>query len=316
MDEIDRKILIALDKDSRLSNSRIAKLARTSKDIVNYRIAKLQRENILTGFYAMPVIPKIGFRMYKLLLKFHSLSKEKEEELIEWLEKYPTVVWVESCDGAWNTIVTLSAKDFVEIAQTVKDAFAKFGKYISKKEILTIASVRMFNEKYLYPKGQFVYEKKYSMFEKIADFDDKDKIIMMMLAKNSRASSTEIAKKIKITPEATAKRLKNLIKGGFFAGFKPRINFTKLGYEYFHVFISTKSPAIEEEIINFYKSHPDCVYILEHVGYYDMHLEFVMKSTQHFREVLRELRDKFGDKIHDYEPLQIYAERKFNLVPA
>ena len=107
MDEIDRKILIALDENSRKSNSQIAKAARTSKDIVNYRMAKLRRDNILTGFYTMLVVPKIGFRMYKLLLKSHSLNKEKEEELIGWLEKYPTVVWVGSCDGAWNIVMTL-----------------------------------------------------------------------------------------------------------------------------------------------------------------------------------------------------------------
>ncbi len=316
MDEIDRKILVALDKNVRASNTRIAKAARVSKDVVNYRIAKLQKEGILTGFYSIPAVAKLGINFYKLLLKFHSLNKEKEIELLSWLGREKTTAWVGSCDGNWNLIATLSIQNFSELSRVLKEVYSKYGKFISKKEVLIVESVSMLNEKYLYPNGEFVYEQRINLLETPESIDEKDKIILHLISGNARISTTEIAKKIFLTPEAAAKRLKNLFKRNFIIGLKPRISFTKLGYEYFHVFISAKTPAATKEIISFYKHHPDCVSILEHIGRYDMHLEFVVKTTQHFREVLKDLRDKFGDKIHEYEPLQIYTEYKINAMPA
>jgi DNA-binding Lrp family transcriptional regulator len=140
--------------------------------------------------------------------------------------------------------------------------------------------------------------------------------ILKLITANSRSNISEIAKKINITPEATAKRLKNLVKSDMIVGYKPRINFTKLGYEYFHVFISTKTPYFSMEIVNYYKLHPDCVFIGELMGYYDLWLEFVVKTTQNFRRVLTDLRNKFGQKINEYEPLQIYTEYRINPLPS
>ena len=310
MDEIDRRILIALDKEPRASNSRIAKACRVSKDVVGYRITKLKEEGILTNFYALPAMGKLGGKFYKFLLKFHSLGTEKEKELVEWMHNHRHTAWVGSCDGNWNMIATLSVNNLQELSSLMKDTYKKYGKLISKKELLVTTSVSMFNEKYLYPKGEFVFDRHFELFEEPASIDEKDKIIISQLSADARQSIISIAKKIKLTPEATAKRMKNLLKRGIIIGYKPRISFTKLGYEYFHVFVSAKTPDFAKEIMNFYKQHPECVSILEHLGRYDMHLEFVVKSTQRFREVLKELRNKFGDKIHEYEPLQIYSEYK------
>ncbi|HLC51284.1 MAG TPA: Lrp/AsnC family transcriptional regulator [archaeon] len=316
MDEIDRKILVELDKNVRFSNTQIAKAARTSKDVVNYRINKLQKDGILTGFYCLPNTGKTGKILCKLLLKFQSIGKEKEQELWKFIGDDPRTVWVGSCDGTWNMIATLSLENFRDMADIISRVNAKYGKYLSKKEMLIITSVTKFNEKYLYPKGAFIYETKFTIDEPSIDLDKKDRTLLKELSINSRMSTVDLSKKINLTPEATAKRLKRLEKEGVILGYKPRINFAKLGYDYFHLFISAKNPQIVKEIIQYYKTHPNCVYALEEAGYYDMHLEFVVKGTQRFREILEDLRDKFGDKIHEYEPLQIYTEYKIVIYPS
>ena len=82
------------------------------------------------------------------------------------------------------------------------------------------------------------------------------------------------------------------------------------------MFISEKNTESLKELVNYYKSHKECTAILEHIGYYDTHFEFVLKSTQDFRAILQELRDKFGNKINEYEPLPIYAEYIINPLPS
>jgi len=316
MDEIDRKILIQLDKNVRVSNTQIAKAVRASKDVVSYRIARLQEAGILTGFFALTASSKLNRHFYKLLLKFQSIGTEHEKELLGWLNKNEHVVWTGSSDGNWNLIITLSVENIKQLTDLLDSLYAKYGRYMSKKELLSVKSVAMYNEKYLYPKGQFAYEHYLDFTAKPEQIDKKDLILLKSVADNSRSSIVTLAKAINLTPEATAKRLKSLLKKGFIVGYKPRISFTKLGYEYFHVFISARTPSAVKEIIDYYKSHPDCVAILEELGYYDMHLEFVIKTTQQFRDILKDLRDRFGDKIHEYEPLQIYTEYRINPLPS
>ena len=316
MDALDRKILTELDKNSRTPNTRIAKAIRSSKDVVNYRIAKLQKDGVLTGFYSLPAMGRIGKRFYKLLLKFQSLGTNQEKTLLDSISKDPHTSWVGSCDGNWNAIVTFSVENLQQLNDSVNKISLRYGKFFSRKELLPVTVIRMFNEKYLYPEGKFVFEHKFNLLETPEELDKKDSVIIRQVCDNSRISITDLAKKINLTPEATAKRLKNLIKNGLLGGFKPRINFTKLGYEYFHVFISVKTPKIANDVIEFYKMHPSCVAILEELGYYDMHLEFVVESTQKFREILKELRNRFGDDIREYEPLQIYTEYKINPYPS
>lgn len=315
IEELDRKILLELDKNVRASNSKIAKAIGVSKDVVNYRINKLQKEGILTGFFSLTSVTRLGIFYHKLLLKAQSLDITTEEEMLNWLSDHPNVVWLGSCDGNWNLIITTATRDLSELERLIEQISTKYGKFFSKKLLLQVLSVRMFNEKYIYPKGEFVYEQHFSLLEKPQKIDAKDNIIISEISKDSRCKISEIADKINLTPEATAKRLRFLLKGGTIVGLRVRINFAKLGYDYFHVFVSTKDTNIRREIVEYYKRHPDCVAILEHLGYYDMHLEFVVKSTQHFRQILKDLRNRFGEKITEYEPLQIYTEYKINPYP-
>ena len=316
LDVVDRKVLVELDKNVRVSNAQIAKKLRLSKDVVNYRISRLQRDGILTGFYALPRLARLGNRMYKVLLKFQSLGTEKEAELLDFLGKHPHVAWLGSCDGNWNLIITVVVDKPGQLSGLLKQVYSKYGLFLSRKEVLLVSSVLTFNEKYLYPRGELVYEKGWTMLEESTPIDAKDRTIIQELSANARASTTSVAAKLGLTPEATAKRIKNLLKQGLIVYFKPRISFQKLGLEYFHVFVTTKTPETTVEMINYYKKHPNCVYVLEETSYYDMNLEFVVESTQKFREVLKDLRDRFGEKVHEYEPLQIYSEYKINPYPS
>jgi len=61
--------------------------------------------------------------------------------------------------------------------------------------------------------------------------DEKDKMIIDMLMKNSRTPITEIARKLGITDVAVKKRLEKLEREGVILGYTIKINPSKLGYE-------------------------------------------------------------------------------------
>ena len=64
LDEKDRKILLELDKNSRQTDSEIAKKVRLSKQITNYRIQNLKKKKIISNFYTVVNAGNLGFNSY------------------------------------------------------------------------------------------------------------------------------------------------------------------------------------------------------------------------------------------------------------
>ena len=52
----------------------------------------------------------------------------------------------------------------------------------------------------------------------------------------------------------------------------------------------------QNELIKFYTQHQHINFIMEHIGYYDLHLEIVI-NQENAEQILEELRTKFGKKI-------------------
>ena len=63
----------------------------------------------------------------------------------------------------------------------------------------------------------------------------------------------------------------------------------------------------QNELIKFYTQHQHINFIMEHIGYYDLHLEIVI-NQENAEQILEELRTKFGKKIINYELLKITRE--------
>ena len=53
MDKKDKLILKELDKDARQSNAEIGKKINLSKDVVNYRIKRLEENEIIQNYYSI-----------------------------------------------------------------------------------------------------------------------------------------------------------------------------------------------------------------------------------------------------------------------
>ena len=53
LDIKDKKILYELDMDARQSISSIAKRVGLSKEVVNYRIRRMEKEGLIDGYYAI-----------------------------------------------------------------------------------------------------------------------------------------------------------------------------------------------------------------------------------------------------------------------
>jgi DNA-binding Lrp family transcriptional regulator len=94
LDLIDKKILVRLDRDSRRSNSSIAKELRISRERVDYRIKNLIKKGVIRKFPTIINPTKFGYSMFKLYFQFQNLEPKKHEELVKWLVSNSFVQWV------------------------------------------------------------------------------------------------------------------------------------------------------------------------------------------------------------------------------
>src|SRR3989338_958500 len=126
----DRKILYHLDINSRQSNAEIAKKVGLSKQVVGFRIQRLQREKIISSFHTVIDISKLGFTVHKNFLRLQSIDAQKEQEILDFLTQHPNVVWIASCDGQFDLAFGTWAKDMTFLDRTLREFNKKFGEYI------------------------------------------------------------------------------------------------------------------------------------------------------------------------------------------
>ena len=111
--------------------------------------------------------------------------------------------------------------------------------------------------------------------------------------------------------------LKNMIKNKVIEGFKPKIDVNKLGYQWHLLLIQFQNitPERKKEFISFCKNHPKIYYVTNTIGLYNMMLDVHVKSSEEFKEVLLELKEKFSDIIKLYESIVLFDEYKIDYFP-
>ncbi len=312
MDVKNLKILESLDINPRASFNQIGKSARISKEVAQYRFKQMINEDILTGLYAIIDISKLGYQTYKILVKYKSVTSQVQKNIIEHIKKNKIVAWTGLCEGTWDLIITVCSPNSREFTDFFNTFFDLFGRYFIDKEILIPTDNHMINDKYL-ANGKLIYNKRMSFHSEKINIDDTDRKILLELSLNSRSSFTHIGKKLKLSYWAIAQRYKKLIQQNIIIVLKPRINFRKLGYDYYHLFVESNDKESKKEIVSYYVSHKHCVMLMNHIGSYSMHIEFVCKKEE-MHSIILDLRERFGEKIQKYEPLLIVEEYVMNLI--
>jgi Lrp/AsnC family transcriptional regulator for asnA, asnC and gidA len=231
-------------------------------------------------------------------------------ELINWLLKKEEVVWVGKVEGRWDLIITLRCEEIEELYALLENFNNKFGKNIKEKQLLLSYELIWFNEKYLFNDTKNYYSITLRQKDGRSDIDETDKKIISILEHNSRTQTIDIAKEVKLTAQAVAKRIKILLEKGVIAGFKLRNNLAALDKGYHHIFISLRDFSKIENIVSYYKMSKGCVFIMKYHGSYDLHLELVSDSQNDFRSIIKDFRERFGDYVSDYSQLTILEESK------
>lgn len=93
----------------------LAKEANLNVKTVNSILKQLSQRKIIKGFKQIINTDKLNIQKFRLFLKLHNISQEREMELLNFLTEQKEIVQVNKTVGDWNMEVDIEALDKVKI---------------------------------------------------------------------------------------------------------------------------------------------------------------------------------------------------------
>jgi DNA-binding Lrp family transcriptional regulator len=157
----------------------------------------------------------------------------------------------------------------------------------------------------------------YDHLEQDVKLDVKDKRILMLLAENSRMPLTQIAKKVKLSRDAINYRIKRMEEKGVIIKFFPSLNYAKLGYYLFHVFVLMDELDTKEQdkLINHLVIHSHVESVLEYNDRWDLEIVFIAKDLLEFDSIILGITEKFSHVVIEKDKVEIIKRYKSQYIP-
>lgn len=138
LDEIDKKLLILLTKNARANLQEIGAKLRVSWKTADYRIKNLEKNKIIVGYRTNINYKKLGYGNTKVLLYLKELTKEKENELINYLKFLKNSIWIIKFIGKSDLEFEVLVKDREEFFDIMTELREKFSSVIRSYDSFTI----------------------------------------------------------------------------------------------------------------------------------------------------------------------------------
>ena len=296
----DRKILYELDLDARQSLTQIGKKVGLKKDIVSYKIKRMQGAGVIKNFWTAINTFKLGYQVYRIYITFQYVSSNIKEEIIQHFINYKNVWTVLSLKAEIDFDVVVWINDIYEFYQFWSKTLDKFEDYFAKYTISVYVGGFDYKKSYLLPdedkkNDRLMYRD--ICDRKIVEIDEIDYKLLNEIAVNARIQLIDIAKKLGCSSQAVNYRLKNLIKNGVINAFRVNVDLPKLGLQQYKLEIYLRDHKQRDAIWNYLKEKPYCDSLNVAIGWCDLEFEITVENIDKLGRIMDEIYSKFPNAI-------------------
>ncbi len=315
LDQIDKRIISEIEKNARIPLTLLAKKVHVSRTIAEYRLQQLEEKKIIRGYYALLDPSKFGLTVWKLWISLNTTKQDKKDKVFSYLEKHPRIWWFAECAGVYDTVICVLCKNPHEFNQFFNEIQDKFGEYMRDSAILINVSFEYHTRGYLFNKPAQMIESSFQEKPNINKISDDAIAVLKQVCSNARISYAQLAEKTQRNAKTIKKTLVELKKTGVIVYFRPSIDVTKLGYEYYKVLLYLHNPkgGIIPSITEWCRIQSNIIAIISCVGPWQLELEIEIDTFRNLCNLLSQLKDKFSDVVKSYETLLITKEGNFEL---
>jgi len=310
LDLKDKKIIAELEMNARISFAALGKKVKLSKQVVKYRIQKLESENLIQGYNALIDISQLGETIYVIYLKLIQISSKQEKEWMKTIDKNPNVLAVGKNAGHWDLTIAIRCSNNKDLDEILKKITSGKSDRIKEKLVTSEIASSYFNTKLLFNGKE--YESITSDAQNNINIDEKDKKIIHYLSDNCRISLLDLSEKIKMSPNGVKHKIKNLEKKKIIIGYKTKVNYEKLGYLHFRVFLhlSKFTDELYNNIKSFLKSKGNVESVSRYMGYADIDFRCYSKDIVDLYNLISEIKDNFLQNIIEVDSMPIFRWEK------
>jgi DNA-binding Lrp family transcriptional regulator len=319
LDNKDRRIIYELDKNARVSFPALAKKIGMNQETVKYRVKKLIKRGFIKKFLAVIDSSKLDQSHHKIYLRLQNVSEKQETELIQFLQSNDSVDWVVRTDGEFDLAFCVITKTPHELDVILTDFEKKFGQFVGKREMITTLRGDYLLRSYLIGKKREDIRKSVFLPKKGRPFsmNEKDKAILSLLGQDARMPTIKIAKKAGISPDTVRNRIKKLKEEGVIENFLVVLDNPRMGQMQYKILIGLHNltPEKENALTKHLQENPHIFSIIKTLGRWQMEIDLEVETTDQFREIIRDIKNRFADILRDYSTLTVYEISKYNLFP-
>ncbi len=319
LDLKDRRILYELDKNARQPASAIGRAVRLSPEAVNYRIKRLFEEKVIFKFMTLLDTAKLGMTTYKVFYRFQKTTLEKEQEILDYLEKSPNTQLVTGASGMFDLNINFLTSSAEELNNVLNEFNAKFGEYVADRQVNILVLSHFFLRDYLVGKKREELRKPMLFGSKpiLLNIDGTDKAIISHLAHDARMPAVTIARNISISADAVIARIRKLEQAGIIQNYALFPNYACYPYSWNYLLLKFRDLTEKEEtrFFTFCKSNPLVWFYSKMIGPWDCVINIDAAQEEELRSILMAVKREFSAIIKEYSLLKINTIKKFNQYP-
>jgi len=315
MDVKDKKLIYELSGNSRMPLNKLAKAINSSSSMTTYRIRRLFEDKIILGTYAIIDNSLLGFKGFRIYLKFTGTTTSKQEEIFNWLMEQKEVSVLNETTGFIDCSIISWAKKNIDFHNFVKRLKERYQDYISDLEISNYIKVHHFTRDYLLENNN-INNKIITIGEReeIENHDEMDLKILIILSKNARKSSLEISKELKCQPKTVIERIRKLENRKIIKGYGINLDIEKFGYEYQKANIIFTKRINYNKLLSYVSTIKNSVYVDESTNQDDLELNMEVKNYKERDKIINSMRDVFGG-LKEVRYFQIKRFLKLSYIP-
>ena len=318
VDRLDRLLLFELDQNARQPVSRIAKRLRISKQVAGYRLKRLETEGLIKKYFTVPDISRLGYTNFKVLVRLQNASESQERAFISFLVNHPAIMWVARCDGRFDLMFNIMAKNVGELNIHLEGISERYGRLIGERQTSPMLLARFYERAYL--RGETHRTQKpgvYGGSPPAYELDEVEAGILSELCWNGRALIPEMARRLRISPDTVRLRIRKLEKEGIIQRYLIVPNNPKLGQLHYKLLVGLNVLGKEKRqaLEAFFQQEPRIFFTNQTFGNWEMEIDVEMESQEQFRAFLAAFRNRFSKEIRDYTALNVYEVHKFDFYP-
>lgn len=122
MNDSDRRILAALQRDARLTNNDLAETVGLSPSQCSRRRAQLEEEGLITGYHAKLDREKTGFGLTSIIsVTLATHSEDNSKRIRDLFAALPEVMEAHAMTGDMDYYVKIVTKDLKSLSEFIND---------------------------------------------------------------------------------------------------------------------------------------------------------------------------------------------------